>query len=226
MTVKYVTVPEAFEEIFARGERFVKGYFDRKVEDAAQGTIAIGGERYILVRAAALSSSFLRILGDVYPELNNPDGIRVATKILYDVAHALGKADAEAFHRATGVREPLDKLSTGPVHFAFAGWASVDILPESQPIPDENFYLAYDHPRSFEADSWRREGWNTEFCACFMNAGYSSGWCAESFSLNLAAREILCRAKGDSNCRFIMAPPDRLDTRIDAYVKGNPALFK
>ena len=30
-----------------------------------------------------------------------------------------------------------------------------------------------------------------------MNAGYSSGWCEESFGVTLVASEILCQAKGD-----------------------------
>ena len=58
-----------------------------------------------------------------------------------------------------------------------------------------------------------------------MNAGYSSGWCEESFGVKLIAREILCRARGDEFCRFIMAPPHRLQGHVDRYVAEHPELF-
>jgi two-component sensor histidine kinase len=91
----------------------------------------------------------------------------------------------------------------------------VDILPESKPSPDENCYLKYHHPFSFEADSWLRAGKKSKVPVCIMNSGYSSGWCEESFGIPLTAVEISCRACGDKDCTFIMAPPDK----IDRYVK-------
>jgi PAS domain S-box-containing protein len=59
-----------------------------------------------------------------------------------------------------------------------------------------------------------------------MNAGYSSGWCEESFGVPLVAAEILCQSKGDKSCRFIMAPPDRIDAQIDAYLQKHPRLSR
>ncbi len=44
-----------------------------------------------------------------------------------------------------------------------------------------------------------------------MNAGYSSGWCSESFGIELNAREITCRAKGDKECLFVMAPIEKIE---------------
>jgi predicted hydrocarbon binding protein len=50
-----------------------------------------------------------------------------------------------------------------------------------------------------------------------MNAGYSSGWCSESFGLELDARELTCRAKGDKECLFIMTPNDKLEEKVKEY---------
>lgn len=50
-----------------------------------------------------------------------------------------------------------------------------------------------------------------------MNAGYSSGWCEESFGVPLVAAEIECRAKVDEHCRFMMAPPSRIKEHIARY---------
>ena len=44
-----------------------------------------------------------------------------------------------------------------------------------------------------------------------------------SFDLVLTAREILCRARGDDACRFIMAPPSRIDACIEKYRRDHPA---
>ena len=56
-----------------------------------------------------------------------------------------------------------------------------------------------------------------------MNSGYSSGWCAESFGVPLVSTEILCKAKGDDCCRFIMAPPHRIDEHIRSYLQHVPS---
>ncbi len=121
-----------------------------------------------------------------------------------------------------GLSEPMRKLSAGPIYFAHTGWALVDILPQSRPSADRNFFLAYHHPFSFEADSWLRAGKATDTPACIMNAGYSSGWCEESFGIPLTAVEVACRARGDENCTFIMAPPDRIEEHLGKYLAELP----
>jgi PAS domain S-box-containing protein len=64
----------------------------------------------------------------------------------------------------------------------------------------------------------------SEHPVCVMNSGYSSGWCEHAFGLPLVAAEILCRAKGDDACRFIMAPPGQIEQRIRSYVERHPEL--
>ncbi|HKE93184.1 MAG TPA: ATP-binding protein, partial [Povalibacter sp.] len=103
-------------------------------------------------------------------------------------------------------------------------WASVDISTESHPTPDDDYCLVYDHPYSFESDAWLRANRSSSFPVCIMNAGYSSGWCEASFGLKLVAAEILCRGKGDEACRFVMAPPHRITTHIDAYIARHPQI--
>jgi signal transduction histidine kinase len=125
-----------------------------------------------------------------------------------------------------GLEDPIARLSAGPVHFAHTGWAFVDISPESNPVPGPDYFLLYDHPYSFESEAWVQSGRPRQTPSCIMNAGYSSGWCEESFGLQLVSSEILCRAKGDACCRFIMAPPARIEARVQAYMASMPALAK
>ena len=100
----------------------------------------------------------------------------------------------------------------------------MDISVESNPSPDDDYYLLYDHPYSFESDSWLAAGRKTDSPVCVMNSGYSSGWCEQSFGRPLASVEILCRAKGDDACRFIMAPPARVEAHIQSYIQRHPEL--
>ncbi len=53
-----------------------------------------------------------------------------------------------------------------------------------------------------------------------LNSGYSSGWCEESFGIPLVAVEVECQACGDENCRFIMAPPARIEAHLASYRTG------
>ena len=221
-----VKVPKDFEKIFDKAEEDVGAYFREIKRDPSKGTIEIGGERYILVRAASMSVDFFDTVKKFYNDKSEEEAFFVAHEMLFDISHAIGKQDAKDFHKKLGLTDPIEKLSAGPVHFAHSGWAFVDIFPESRPTPDKNYYLIYDHPYSFEADAWEKRLRHSKSSVCVMNAGYSSGWCEESFGVPLVASEIMCRAKGDETCRFIMAHPDHIDGRIKEYLNADANLAK
>lgn len=221
-----VKVPQEMEPLFAKAQEYVGRYFKEKKEDPTKGTIEVFGQRYILVRAAAMSVEFFETIRDLYKEAGAEEANSIARSFLFDLAHAIGKADAKNFHQKMNVKDPIAKLSAGPIHFAYTGWAFVDIFPESKPSPDDNYYLIYDHPYSFESDSWQRAGKKSDFPVCIMNAGYSSGWCEESFGIPLVASELVCTAKGDAACKFIMAHPSKIEGHIKEYLAKNPELSK
>jgi two-component system cell cycle sensor histidine kinase/response regulator CckA len=223
MALRTVRVPPGMEPLFAQAETLVARYFEARRDDAARGTIEIAGERYVLVRAASLSVDFFATVTDLFGAGREAEADEFARNILFDLAHAIGRSDARNFHAKMHVTEPIARLSAGPVHFAHAGWAFVDISPESNPAPDESFYLLYDHPYSFESDAWVRAGHPRQAPACIMSAGYSSGWCEESFGVVLVATEVRCRACGDGACRFIMAPPSRIEEHVRRYLATGPA---
>jgi signal transduction histidine kinase/CheY-like chemotaxis protein/predicted hydrocarbon binding protein len=210
--------------VFEAAEHVVSRYFAERGDSPERGTIEVHGERYVLVRAAALSVEFFSLVRSLYGDGRTGDADELSRNLLFDLAHAIGKADAHNFHTKMHLSDPIERLSAGPVHFAHAGWASVDISPESRPSPDENFYLLYDHPYSFEASAWMEEGSRAEFPVCVMNAGYSSGWCEESFGVTLLATEIMCRARGDDCCRFVMAHPHRIEEHVAKYRRSRPDL--
>ncbi len=213
-----VEVPDEIRGQFKEAEEKVAKYFDLLEWDPSTGRILIGGERYILIRAAAMRIGFPEALAkmlELEGGLNNP----YVVKLVYQLAKSLGRSDAKKFHLSMGFDDPIEKLSTGPIHFAYTGWAKVSIKPESHPSPDENYFLIYTHPQSFEADSYiLARGENSHLPICLMNAGYSSGWCSESFGIELDARELTCRAKGDKECLFIMTPTEKLEEKVKEYL--------
>jgi len=212
-----VIVPEPFKPLFDIAQHTVHEYFKHLKMDPTKGTIEINEQRYVLVRASALSKDFLDTIQKLYADRGEQEAMAIGKNFLFDIAHVIGMNDARNFHLKMNLTDPISKLSAGPVHFAYSGWAFVDIHPESNPTPDENFYLFYNHPYSFEADSWIRAGKKSDTPICIMNAGYSSGWCEESFGIPLTATEVTCTAKGDAHCTFIMSPPDKIQEHLNRY---------
>ncbi len=204
---KYVKCPEPFVPLFVQAEKDLARFFTGLRQVPEKGEITISGERYILARAVTFSVQLKEILNEEYGRL-------AAEKIAYNLGRAAGTKDAEFFIKKLDLQKGPTALSAGPVHFAYVGWAFVDIFPESAPTTDENYFLIYDHPYSFEAHSFVSEGIEVDRPVCHMNAGYSSGWCQVAFGVDLVAKEISCRARGDEKCIFVMAHPSKVNEYV------------
>jgi predicted hydrocarbon binding protein len=199
-----VRVPAPFVGLFDAAERYVREYFDRLDRKPEKGTIHVGDERYVLVRAKSLTIGFQEAMRDVIGE-------EESLKFWYRMARVIGREDARAFCADRKLTDGPARLSTGPVHFAYAGWARVEIDDRSAPASDDTYYLEYTHPNTFESESWIGSKKKPSGPICVFSAGYSAGWCSESFNLEVHAREVTCVARGDKECRFVMSPWDKLD---------------
>jgi len=197
-------VPEPFIPLFDAAESYVRAHFDSLERRPEKGTIHVAGERYVLVRAASLTTGFIEVMRDVIGE-------EEALKFWYRMARVIGRDDARSFCEARNLTDGPARLSTGPVHFAFSGWARVEIDDRSRPASDETYYLEYTHPNTFESETWVARGMKSATPVCVFSAGYSAGWCSESFGIDVHAREVRCVAAGDAECRFVMAPWEKLD---------------
>lgn len=221
-----VRVPDGIKPLFDEAQKIVGEYFRNLKMDPTRGTIEINEQRYVLVRASALSNDFLNTIQHLYADRGEKEALSIGKNFLFDIAHVIGMNDAKNFHQKMNLIDPIAKLSAGPVHFAYSGWAFVDILPESNPSPDDNYYLIYHHPFSFEADSWMRSGKKSNTPVCVMNSGYSSGWCEESFGIPLTAVEVTCKAKGDEHCTFIMSPPHKIQEHVNRFTSDSKYVNK
>ncbi len=221
VTGETVRVPEPFKPFFEVAQETVRKFFSQTRTDPTQATIEISGERYVLLRASSLSVDFLTTIKNLYSDYGEDEAFAIGRNFLFDISHVIGMEDAKNFHKKMGVTDPIAKLSAGPVHFAYSGWAFVEISPESTPQPNDDYFLKYDHPFSFEADSWIKAGQRSKHPVCIMNSGYSSGWCEESFGMPLTAIELTCKAAGDETCTFIMAPPHKIEEHLGRFVKNH-----
>lgn len=217
-------VPEDIYPEFKKAQKTVYDYFKDIRLNYSEGSISTKNERYILLRASAIADEFFNAINNVYSNLPEEESFELARNFLFDISHVIGMKDAQKFHKKMGLTNPIDKLSAGPIHFAFTGWASVEIHPKSNLVPNENFFLKYNHINSFEADSWIKSKKRPLAPVCILNAGYSSGWCEESFGIQLTSVEISCRALGDDSCTFIMAPPNKIENYLELkdYPKKRP----
>lgn len=209
-------VPEPFIPLFDAAETYVRSHFERLRREPERGTIHVGDERYVLVRAASLTTGFLEVMRDVIGE-------EEALKFWYRMARVIGREDAAAFCAERNLTDGPARLSTGPIHFAFSGWARVEIDDRSRPAPDDSYYLEYTHPNTFESETWIKHAKKANAPVCVFSAGYSAGWCSESFGVDVHAREVRCVAAGDRECRFVMGPWDKLDAYAAEVLAREPA---
>ncbi len=217
-----VNVPENLESVFSAAEKTVSDFFNKKQFHPESGSIEISGDRYIMLRGASVSVEFFQLCRTLFGKDNEVEADLFASNFLYELAHAIGKSDAKKFHQKMNLNDPVAKLSAGPIVFSHTGWAFVELNDESLPSPDNDYFLAYTHPFSFENDAWKESGLSPHAPVCVMSAGYSSGWCEESFGVPLEARELTCCAMGDEKCQFVMAPPDQIENKIIMFLADHP----
>jgi predicted hydrocarbon binding protein len=214
--LKSVRVPEAFEPPFARAEGLVEDLFSQIERRPESGTLHVGGDRYVLVRAESLYLSWFDSLASTF-------GADAAREFIYNTAREIGRSDSAAFSSRLALTDGLDRLSSGPIHFAHAGWAFVEILDDSRPATDDAYFLHYLHPNTFESEVVAKRNRKLERCGCHFSAGYSAGWCSDAFQIEVHGREIQCVGKGDKSCEFIMAPASKLDEHEERQRRSWPA---
>lgn len=197
-------VPDPLRPAFELAEALVSRKFDDLDLEPDQGTIRVGGERYVLLRADSFYLGWRNALSGSFGEA-------AADGFIYNTAREIGRSDCASFSERLGLTDGVARLASGPVHFAHAGWAFVEILADSAPAVDDSYFLHYIHPNTFETEVLRARAIRPATCACLFSAGYSAGWCTEAFGVDVHARELTCLARGDATCEFIMAPEHRLD---------------
>jgi son of sevenless-like protein len=208
--LRSVDVPSGMGENFLKAEKLVEKFFGHIDKNVEKGEIIIGESRYMFIQARAMAVYIRKSLQDIL-------GVEGANRLLYRIGKELGKADARTFHEKFKLNDAMDRLAVGPVYFAHGGWAFVQLLKPSKPTPDDDYLLYFNHPNSFEATEIIKEGLEVFGCVCHINAGYSAGWCQESFRIPLDTKELTCIANGEDECKFIMTVGSKLDFVVNNW---------
>ena len=93
-----VNVPEQMKPLFDVAQHTVSDYFTDLKMQPHRGTIEIGDQRYILVRASAMSKDFLDTIQNLYADRGETEATSIGKNFLFDIAHTLGINDAKNFH--------------------------------------------------------------------------------------------------------------------------------
>ncbi|MGZ3884930.1 MAG: hypothetical protein ACXVPD_12295, partial [Bacteroidia bacterium] len=78
-----VHAPRQFRPIFDKAEQIVGDYFRGLKFTPSKGTIEINEERYVLVRASALSHEFLNSIKDLYSDRGEEEALSIGKNILF-----------------------------------------------------------------------------------------------------------------------------------------------
>ena len=176
----------------------VRAYFQRIDPRPQEGRCRISGVDYLLLRTEGLVSAA--------KEIGRLFGERMVRLALYTLAREMARLDARDLLSRFQVTDPLERILYGPLTFAFSGIGRV-YLVRFDPEMKEGWLLDWLSPDSVYVDY----AGPSPLPVCEFLAGYSAGWCSESLGVELATKEIYCRAQGRSHCRFLIARPSRLE---------------
>ncbi|PIE53217.1 hypothetical protein CSA37_02420 [Candidatus Fermentibacteria bacterium] len=204
---KYVHCPEGVEHLCKKAEGLIIPLFQKRKWDSERGAVLFNGERYIMYRSEAVAFELREQLSRVMGQ--------AADIVMYHFGKACGKSDAIYYCNELKVDNAKLKLAIGSIACAMNGFAVAEILPESNAVFNEDFLVVYQYENSYEAEANLKNDKSFERSICFMNAGYSAGWCSEVSGMRLESKEITCRAKGDSKCMFVLAPANRINKMVE-----------
>lgn len=217
-------VPAQWKDAHEAAERCVRRYFADQDIDRVNGTITIGGERYVLVRTEGIATEYFEDLVQIYSDAGPERARRTARGLLFDLGYKVGQTDARSLAEKIAGKDRTTRILAGAIQFAYTGGSRIGIHESSELDGTEEFALIYDLRSSFEADERRRHATKEEQPSCAISGGYLSGWCEAVLDRNVVATEILCRAKGDPVCRFVIARRDRIDGVVADHLAHEPEL--
>ena len=102
-----VKVPDKLKSVFKTAENTVREYFKNFKATPSKGTIEIADQRYVLIRASALSYEFLNSIRSLYADRGEKEALLIGRSFLFDIAHVIGIEDAHNFH---------EKMKIGRAH--------------------------------------------------------------------------------------------------------------
>jgi PAS domain S-box-containing protein len=166
--------------------------------DASSGRISFGGNRYIMLDAAAV--------GGMRRELMDNLGWEVTRGILERVGYRCGRRDACQLRRRYSWLSEDELLRAGLRLHYLEGMAKVHLDRFELDRGEKRLQVSGEWFDSFEAEQHLNQYGIGSRSACWTLEGYTSGYASEFLGEDVVCLETNCRAKGDSVCRFELQP--------------------
>lgn len=136
-----------------------------------------------------------RFLASLLVELQDELGPRNASLVLFQIGLLHGLRDAaRVCHEHDDTNEISDNADTTALVMQWTAGAPTDTTG--------NFSLEGIWPERHEAVARCARLGAPSNPACWMSAGYTTGWLSGTLNRSLLAREVECTARGDEACRF------------------------
>ncbi len=159
------------------------------------GQIWLDNQRMILLHAESM--------GSLRQELIETLGRDRARGVVTRMGYASGKRDAEFVRRLLPHATDTELLQAGPELHTLEGIVNVKTAKLEIDIELGNFFGDFIWENSFEAAVHSKVFGIESEPACWMQAGYASGYCSELMGRSVICREVECVAKGDVCCRIL-----------------------
>lgn len=166
--------------------------------DASSGRISLGGNRYIMLDAAAV--------GGMRRELIDNLGWEVTRGILERIGYRCGRRDACQLRRRYSWASEEEWLRAGLRLHYLEGMAKVQLGKFELARSQKKLRVSGEWLDSFEAEQHLNQFGIGNRSACWTLEGYSSGYASEFLGEDVVCLETDCRAKGDPACRFELQP--------------------
>ncbi|MGK2941930.1 MAG: sigma 54-interacting transcriptional regulator [Immundisolibacter sp.] len=178
-----------------------------------EGLISLGGQRMLLLHAAAVQT--------LRHELIETLGVERARATLTRMGYQAGAHDATFARQVRAAGPPLDMFWVGPQLHSIEGVVRVELLRMEIDLEAGHHYGEFLWHDSLEDEDHANRDGLSDAPVCWMQIGYASGYTSAFMGRTIVYREVECRAMGFDQCRVVGQPVKAWgDVSEDMYYLG------
>lgn len=148
---------------------------------------------------------------DLRAELIAIAGVENARGLITRMGYVSGSRDAELAKSTRGDASLFEAFSVGPQLHALKGMAEIELLEFHMDTAAGELYSEFLFKDSFEDERPSADSQLDSQSACWMLAGYASGYASAFMGKRILVREVECRAQGHAQCRAVAKPVEDWD---------------
>lgn len=153
----------------------------------------------------------VEVLGAMRREMIDSLGLEGTRRLITRLGYVAGSRDAELAWKVRGHQSQLDIIAAGAQFHALEGFV------KAEPVHIEiDNHRGYCYSEFLWNDNCEDEIQIANYgvgheSACWMGIGYTSGFLSKIMGKRILAREVECRAMGQTKCRVIAQPVESWD---------------